>query len=182
MVATAELPTTRKRISRKINRQDVEAICDLVAKRLTETEACAALDITPKVWFRWKIRAKNIREFDSILSRVKSRYIQAQIANIQDGAVGAWPHKRADWRASDRLLAIVSPERYAQQAAPDTSPRTIPAPTVNVWVSGAYQVASAVADASQANQVVDVPEVKQIEDKPEPDQIPQPVGDAEYSI
>jgi hypothetical protein len=64
------------------------------------------------------------------------------------------------------LLAIVSPERYAQQAAPDTAPRSLPAPTVNVWVSGAYQVTSAVADASQANQVVDV-QAKLIADKPE---------------
>jgi hypothetical protein len=166
MVATAETPIVRKGIARRISPQDVEAIAELVGKRLTETEACAALGIKYLVWLRWKNRAKNTGRFDAVLTQVKGNYLRAQIQNIEAGAIGAGNHKRADWRASRELISLVSPERYAQQAAPDTSPRTLPAPTVNVWVSGAYQVASAVADASQANQIVDV-QAKLIADKPE---------------
>jgi len=126
-------------IRAKIRPSDIEAIAALVAKRLTETEACALLYIRPAAWFSWKVRGNHARIFEDSLSRVKAAYLSSHLANIEAGAVGAGLHKRADWRASDRLLCIAAPDRYSpNQAAQDNSKQhTIAVMVVNTWLDQA---------------------------------------------
>ena len=103
-------PQPRKR---RISKQDIEAICSMVAKRMTESEACRTLDIEPKVYFRYKEHARHKREIDAILERTRGAMIKAHLENIEDAEHGRNGH-RPDWRASHALLAIKSPERFAQ--------------------------------------------------------------------
>jgi hypothetical protein len=114
-------PVQRKRRRRNITIPDCEAICRLVeCERFTFLEACECLKINYETWRSWKSRAANEPRFLNTLARVKGSYIRGQIKNIQDGAKGLGPHKRADWRASDRLLAIADPSRYGTQPVPPT--------------------------------------------------------------
>jgi hypothetical protein len=124
---------------------------------MTETEACAHLGIKPVAWFHWKSVQSNARRHDNILSRVRAAHVASCIKNIQDGAAGVGNHKRADWRASDRLLGIMDPARFGQQQAQAASQQQAQAPaTVNVWIDLAFPQAK-----PDAGQVVDV-QAKQI--------------------
>lgn len=104
----------------KITKADLQNMAELVAKRLTEVEACAVLNIRARSWYNWKSRHKNQTEFGELLARVRGAYLQAHLKNIEAAGVGEGPHKRADWRASDRLLALAAPERFAaSQQSPE---------------------------------------------------------------
>ena len=141
---------------RRITPADVESIAKLLTVcRLTESEACAHLGIKPVAWFHWKSVQSNARRHDNILSRVRAAHVASCIANIQNGAAGVGNHKRADWRASDRLLGIMDPSRFGQQQAQQPSQQPSQAPTtVNVWIDLAYA-------KPPAGQVIDV-QAKQI--------------------
>ncbi len=104
----------RTGIRSKITMLDCRDIADLVAKRLTETEACSLLGIEPKIWWSWKTNHKNAAEFTNVLTRVRASQLQAHLANIEDAQYGKNGH-RPDWRASDRLLQIKDRERFGVQ-------------------------------------------------------------------
>ena len=128
-------------IRRRISRQSAEAIAKLVAKGQTETEAVYLLDeFTPKQWFNWKSKRKRSAEFTDILTRTKAARIQHHLDNVDQAAIGAGPHKRADFRASMAALAWTAPERFAPQQAGTTT-------TNNVLAIGgdANQVAKLIA-------------------------------------
>jgi chemotaxis response regulator CheB len=47
--------------------------------------------------------------------------LKAHLANIEDAAVGAGAHKRADWRASAHIMQVVDPARYSSQQQGSTA-------------------------------------------------------------
>ena len=127
-------------IRRRISRQSAEAIAKLVAKGQTETEAVYLLDeFTPKQWFNWKSKRKRSAEFTDILTRTKAARIQHHLDNVDQAAIGAGPHKRADFRASMAALAWTAPERFAPQQAGNTT-------TNNTMLIG--------GDAAQVNKLI----------------------------
>ena len=131
--------TLRPLRRRKITPGDVESITSLlVTRRMTETEAASLLGIEPQCWFRWKNRVRNVPKIDRLLARTRAAYIHAQISNIEDGAAGRGMHKRADWRAADRLLGIVDPARFAQAPADGNAGPVRQPPQVNVWCTVAF--------------------------------------------
>ena len=142
---------------RRITPADAESIAKLLTVcRMTETEACAHLGIKVQNWFNWKLVQNNARRNNEVLARVRAAHIQSCIENIQDGSVGAGNHKRADWRASDRLLGIMDPSRFGQQAQVASQQPSQAPTTVNVWIDLAYA-------KPETGQVVDV-QAKQITD------------------
>lgn len=163
----AKIACQSPRIGRRarITGQDVESMAKLVVtRRMTETEAMSLLGIHPRSWWKWKERQANQGKNAAVLERTRAAYIHAQIANMEDASIGAGPHKRADWRASDRLLGIVDPLRYGQQQQQDQGRAlALPSIVVNVWTD----LASTCTSQGQA-QVIDALEVKAIDDhKPE---------------
>ena len=145
----------------KITAQDVEAISQLITtRRMTDSEACSLLGLSPSSWFKWKSLSKNGGRNADMLTRARSAAIDMHVKNMEDGAIGAGAHKKADWRASHALLGLIDPTRYGQQQAQAASQQQAQAPTtVNVWIDLAYA-------KPEAGQVVDV-QAKQITDKPD---------------
>jgi hypothetical protein len=91
----------------------------LVAKRLTEVEACGVLGIKIQAWKNWKMRVGKDLAFEDLLARVRGKQLEAHLRNIEDAERGKGAHERADWRASAHLLKVKSPERFGdQQASP----------------------------------------------------------------
>src|SRR5262245_15466153 len=100
----SNLPAWPPAKKRKVCPDDVEAMARLIADRMTETEACAVLDIEPRAWFRWKGRRKNVGVFDSLRARLTGERIRqclGKIAQAGDGSGHPALEKRGpDWRAS----------------------------------------------------------------------------------
>jgi hypothetical protein len=109
-ILTPSLPVRR---TGRITPQIAEAVADMVAMQMTETEAVTLLGINPRAWFLWKDRAKNRPKFEALLTRVRAGKIKSLISEVTRAATGA-DGVRHDWRAADRLLAVTAPERYAQ--------------------------------------------------------------------
>jgi predicted DNA-binding protein (UPF0251 family) len=142
----------------KITAQDVEAIARLITtRRMTDGEACAQLGIKPESWYSWKSSNKGAARNTAMLAQARAAAIDMHVKNMEDGAIGAGAHKRADWRASHALLGLIDSLRYGQQQAqaPVQSPGSAPT-TVNVWIDLAYAKPA-------PGQVVDV-QAKQITD------------------
>lgn len=130
------LPKKRKL---RIGEAEIRGMGELLAQRLTETEACGVLGLAPRSWFRWKQRQRNGGRFAALLEAITGQKIAAHIANIEAGAVGAGPHKRADWRASKAVLEIVAPTRYGTQQPQATAPPiALPAGQLTAWLVAAY--------------------------------------------
>ena len=113
MIADLTVPTKTIARNRRIKPSDVEAIADLCAEQLTESEACYQLGIVPKQWFNFKLKKHNQLEYDSILTRIKGARVKCMLDEIRKAAQGK-DGVRHDWRAADRLLAVVAPERFSQ--------------------------------------------------------------------
>lgn len=133
--------------SRKITAHDVKLICNLVAKRITETGACLLVGIKPTQWFVWKQRAKNKAKFDTMLELIKESQVSGHIENIERFQV-------KDWRASHALLQIKAPERFGQRE--QSSNTTV---TVNVLSSEAM---TKIEQSFKLKQVVDITAKAQI--------------------
>jgi hypothetical protein len=124
MPAVAELPATTDTTqpngtTARIRPCDVNAMAKLVAKRLTEVEACGVLGIKIQAWKNWKMRVGKDLAFEDLLARVRGKQLEAHLRNIEDAERGKGAHERADWRASAHLLKVKSPERFGdQQASP----------------------------------------------------------------
>ena len=59
-------------------------------------------------------------KFTDILTRIRGNHIRANIAEIKKAATGTGG-VRHDWRAADRMNAIIAPERFAQQQSTTTN-------------------------------------------------------------
>lgn len=101
---------------RKLTMQDVKAVAELVAKRLTETEACLQLEINPQQWFQFKNRSKRSEKFESTVSRVKGAKIQACMETLEEAgkAVNA-KTGIPEWRAADRFLERID-DRFVMRS------------------------------------------------------------------
>lgn len=100
-------PIVRRKKSCRITIETVEEIADLVANsRLNETEACKVVGINPLVWHNWKHRNKSSEKYDDCLTRLRAKFIAGRVATIKAA-------ETKDWRAADRLLQIVAPERFS---------------------------------------------------------------------
>jgi hypothetical protein len=152
----------------RIGEREVVAICECLAQRMTERESCQVLGIEERTWYRWKNHARNSERLRKYLDRITGQKIKTHLGNIEAGAIGAGPHKRADWRASAAILGIIDRNRFSPTAPPPPAQTAAPTPpaTVNLWVELAYPAGAASA------QVVDV-EAKQIEDKAMPAAFPE---------
>ena len=140
--------------TRKILPSDAEAIAELTAQGLNESESCAMLGIKRESWFNWK--SINASQYDDIFTRIRGNRIKSLISEVQAAAHGdADRGIRHDWRAADRLLAISAPERFAKQ------PETTQQPTVNVLVTSELS-RLVYGDAIDAQVVSDATERKQI--------------------
>ena len=138
-VATAPLDKPKRPPKQAIARQGqrmridegvAESIFRLVAKGMTETEACAKLDIDREVWYAAKHR--HVDKFSGILTRLRAERINHLIETIDTHAQGdASRGIRADWRAADRLLSIVDP-RFSKQQQEQAA-----APSVTISISPA---------------------------------------------
>ncbi|MDE2097587.1 MAG: hypothetical protein KGL39_10100 [Patescibacteria group bacterium] len=109
-----KLPTIR----RKITIEDVEAIAEMMAKRITETGACLILGIKPESWFHFKQRAKNENKFAQLLTRAREAQLNSHLENIESFQV-------KDWRASHALLQLKAPDRFCQQQSPQSVNQTV---------------------------------------------------------
>jgi hypothetical protein len=134
-MTTKTHPVERTRQRAKITRQDVREVAKLVAKRLTEAEACECLGIRPRTWYGWRENHKNQAEYSALLTRVRGQYIRANLAQMEKAAAGKGG-VRHDWRAADRLNAITAPDRYAApQSPPAELPAAVPPSVVNCWIA-----------------------------------------------
>ncbi len=102
--------------SANIRESDAVAVAELVAKRLTEKEACLLLDIPPAAWFTWKSRNKDNAKFGDTVARVRAASVKAHIDNIESAGYGQNGH-RADWRASECYLKVTDPMRFNEKLA-----------------------------------------------------------------
>jgi hypothetical protein len=96
---------------RRITEADARNISELVAKRLSESEACRVLKINAHSWRQWKRRNKNDSEFAGMIEEVRGQKIKAAMENIESSG-------KTDWRASDRLLAHLDSARFNDRRAP----------------------------------------------------------------
>jgi hypothetical protein len=157
-----KLQASPKKRKLRIGEAEIRGMGELLAQRLTETEACGVLGIAPRSWFRWKSRQRNGGRFAALLEAITGQKIAAHIRNIEAGAVGAGPHKRADWRASLSMVErVLAPQRYGtQQTQLPPLPPPTPANVVNVWVALAYSKGAAQAADSPAGPLIDTGEAK----------------------
>jgi hypothetical protein len=156
-------PKTPIRTKRRaaITPQDVNTIATLVAKRLTETEACEAAGINPETWCKWKRRHGHDARYVRVLTRARARYVARNLKEIEKAAAGK-DGVRHDWRAADRLNQIAKPEAYAVPLPAESAPVFPALPvTVNVWLDAAAKVVSAPAQPA-----IECGEVKQLTDAP----------------
>jgi hypothetical protein len=154
------IPQARKPRRLRIGEREVVAMCECLAQRMTERESCQVLGIEERTWYRWKNHARNSERLRKYLDRITGQKIATHLGNIEAGAIGAGPHKRADWRASQAILGIIDRNRFSPTAPPPPVQTAAPTPpaTVNVWIDLAYaQVAE-----QKPGEVVDVQSSKQL--------------------
>jgi len=117
-----------KRAARAFTIQDAEAIAELTAKGLNESEACSRLQLNKDSWFNWKHR--NPDKSGELITRIRANRLANLLSEIETASRGdAERGIRHDWRAADRLLAITSPERFGK-----AQESTQPVPIVNIAV------------------------------------------------
>lgn len=100
----------------KIRFEDCDLVAQLVAKRLTETEACAVLGLNPAQWYNWKTKRRNEGRFDAELARIRGSKVRACIETLEEAGTRTNPKTgMIDWRAHDRLLDRLDPQRFGPQ-------------------------------------------------------------------
>ena len=144
--------------ARKITMADAEAIAELVAYRLTETEACLHIGIEPARWWLWKNRKRNTPEFEKLTTRLRAAKLAGCLKEIGKAATGA-DGIRHDWRAAKELMAMASPDRYGNAALGQPSANN----TLNTALLGAItcSVWSVAGPVREPEQIIDV-QAKQI--------------------
>lgn len=155
MPETHNIPTIHKGVAGKpakrarLTVEDAENIAQIVAKRVTETGACAILGIKFATWAQWKMR--NANKFDELLARIKEQQIYGHMQAIEAAQV-------KDWRASDRLLQIKAPERFGAKGEPQqVNVSVVAEPTLLRALQSAYgQSQQALAAPGQSSVDVEV--------------------------
>lgn len=112
----AEIALMQRKVRRKISPEDIQAIAELCAMRLTEREACAHLQIGYDAWNMFKQRNGQGVNFIDVLSRVRTAKVSALVKEIELHGHGDKRRGiRPDWRALDRVLTITD-QRYSDRA------------------------------------------------------------------
>ena len=115
----------KKPKGRLITPEDVEGICRLVARGMSQTHAAARIGLNPPSFANWV--SENRLKYDELLTRLKASRVDGLLSNVEKAANGE-DGVRLDWRASQWLLQVVAPEfREDKGQAP-------PPPVVNVAI------------------------------------------------
>lgn len=140
----------RKPRSRAFAQPDLDAICQLLAKRQTEAGACSILGISYDSFKNWKCRAKAAGKIDYFLTRARSTQLNAHVENIEAAALGQGIHPKPDWRASESLIKLKFPE-----LAPQPGQVTVQ-PVINIAIMN--EAAKRIYDAPNALETILIPE------------------------
>ena len=97
---------------RRLAESDIQAILEMTAKGLNETEACLQIGIKPHAWFNWKVDNKD--KYQDTFTRIRGNRISHLLEQVDKAANGR-DGIRHDWRASQWLLSVSAPERFAQR-------------------------------------------------------------------
>jgi hypothetical protein len=114
---TPDTPEALDILTRAMPRRKIDATCiaemaKLVAKMLTESEACRRLGIKPRTWFDWKSRCGRDEKFSAMLEAYRARRFEGLIERIEASAEGTGGVKYPDWRAALALLKIGDQKRF----------------------------------------------------------------------
>ena len=157
----AEIALLQRSVRRKICPEDIQAIAELCAMRLTEKEACCHLGIGYDAWNMFKQRNGNQAHFVELLSRVRSSKVQGLVREIEKHGHGDQKRGiRADWRALDRVLTITD-QRYSDRApqGPGIETDALADSLLSRMLERAYQQ----TPQAQEAQVVDVTEAAPVQ-------------------
>lgn len=108
---------SRAKSKRRIDASTIAAIARLVAKQLSESEACHRLGIKPQQWFTWKSRHNRSEKFAELLEAFRADRIDSLIERIEKSADGKGGVKYPDWRAALALLKIADMKRFGDTPA-----------------------------------------------------------------
>lgn len=98
---------------RKIVKEDVMAVCRLVARGLTERESLAKLEIKEDTWHKWKSR--HASQFDRTFSNIKANRIANLLDRMEKHSEGSPDDGiKADWRCTHALLPLAD-ARFREQ-------------------------------------------------------------------
>jgi predicted DNA-binding protein (UPF0251 family) len=115
----------KKPKGRLITPEDVEGVCRLVARGMSQTHAAARIGLNPPSFANWV--SENRFKYDDLLTRLKASRVDGLLSNVERAANGE-DGVRLDWRASEFLLKLADPMfRESKDNAP-------PAPVVNVAI------------------------------------------------
>jgi len=114
---------------RRIDATAIAGIAKLVAKNLTESEACRRLGIQPRVWFNFKDRAGRGEKFAALLEAYRAHRIEHLLEQIEKSADGIGV-KYPDFRAALALLKITDQKRFGETPAVEINP--CPTVTINL--------------------------------------------------
>jgi hypothetical protein len=148
IMSVNDVADSGKRRYRRFVLRDLQDVATLAAKRMTDVQACQHLGINYFSFKSWVSKHRHEAKFAEILSHARADLLAFHIKNIEDAAVGAGVHVKADWRASKAIVDHSFPELAPQVGAVDRQP------IVNVLLM-----------ASAAKKIYDV-EAKLIQDKP----------------
>ena len=101
--------------TRKLTITTIRQIAKLVARGLTESEACRRLGIEPHAWFNFKTKAKNDSRFSAELETAQAADFDQNIQGIEAAGAGKGL-KQPDWRARAWLLTVKAPKRFSDAA------------------------------------------------------------------
>ena len=122
---------------RRIDATAIAGIAKLVAKNLTESEACRRLGIQPRVWFNFKERAGRGEKFAALLEAYRAHRIEHLIEQIEKSADGIGV-KYPDFRAALALLKITDQKRFGDAPAVEAPP--LPVVSVTIMSAAAKQI------------------------------------------
>ena len=131
-----DIPARTKPPGRKIDAAIVAGMAKLVAKMLTESEACRRLDIKPRTWFDFKSRAKHSQQFADLVEAYRAGRIEGLIDRIEKSAQGV-DVKYPDFRAALALLKITDQRRFGDSPIVDN---TIHQSSVVIQLGGEEQL------------------------------------------
>ena len=97
----------KKPKGRLITPEDVEGVCRLVARGMSQTHAAARIGLNPPSFANWV--SENRLKYNDLLTRLKASRVDGLLSNVERAANGE-DGVRLDWRASQWLLQVVAPE------------------------------------------------------------------------
>jgi hypothetical protein len=102
-------------LSRKIDSTTISQIAELVAKMLTESEACRLLGIEPRKWFTFKTTGANSNKWEGVLEAFRAKRFDSMLTRIEQSANGENGVKYPDWRAAAHIAKIMDRNRFGDQ-------------------------------------------------------------------